>query len=203
MGERYWEEFYLSVPEIKTDMWLEKYKFLIKARTHVLDLGCGNGTNEKYLEKIGIFPEACDISNNAIKMVNKSYPMCKTKVVDMSKNLPYEDEKFEIIIADLSLHYFDSKTTIKISKELKRVLTNRGFVIGRVNSKRDIQEDEPYEEIEENYYNENGCFRRYFSRESIARYFEEFDVLVNRETATSKYGQRKHVIEFLLQKVNY
>jgi len=200
MIKNYWEEYYSTVPKVKTDKWLDKYKFLLKNCDTILDLGCGNGVNENYLKKIDIFPNVCDISYNAIGIMKKMHPRCESKVVDISKKLPYYDKQFDLIIADLSLHYFDNKTTVDITKELNRILKNHGFVVGRVNEIRGVKKEESYVEIEKNYYDEKTCLRRYFSREDIERYFSEFNVLVNRKTILYKYGYKKDVIEFLLQK---
>lgn len=200
MLKKYWEDFYSTAPKVKTDKWLDKYKFLLKNCNTILDLGCGNGANEDYLKKIDIFPFACDISHNAIKIMNELHPRCETRVVDISEKLPYDDKQINLIIADLSLHYFDRETTIKIVEELKRILNYNGVIIGRVNAIRGIKKDKKFAEIEENYYDENGCFRRYFSREDIGKFFYGFNVLVNRETITSKYGNKKYIIEFLIQK---
>ena len=49
----------------------------------------------------------------------------------------FEDESIEVIIADLSLHYFNDETTKNIVKEIKRVLKCNGYLIARVNSVND------------------------------------------------------------------
>lgn len=53
--------------------------------------------------------------------------------MDFSKTLPFENESIQVIIADLSLHYFNDKTTKSVVKEIKRVLKKDGYIIGRVN----------------------------------------------------------------------
>ncbi len=40
----------------------------------------------------------------------------------MMKKFPIDDKKYSLIIADLSLHYFNNETTIHIMKEIKRIL---------------------------------------------------------------------------------
>lgn len=201
MSKMYWEEIYKNMPITREDSWLDKYRFLLKGCCKILDLGCGNGANEKYLEKINIFPMVCDISENAINVIHQLYPRCEAKIVDISKNLPYGNKKMDLIIADLSLHYFDNESTFKIITELKRILNDNGFVIGRVNAKQGIKKNKNYLEIEKDFFEENGCFRRYFSRDDIEKFFQGFRILVNSENVTYKYGDKKYVIEFLLQKV--
>lgn len=199
MIKEYWNEVYSMKPVIKDDEWLDKYKFLLKNCATILDLGCGTGINERYLEKINVFPKVCDLSINAIKIMKELYPRCEAKVADISEKLPYEDGQIDLIIADLTLHYFDYETTLGVVEELRRILNCNGIVIGRVNAVKGVNKGE-FLEVEENYYEENGCFRRYFSREDIERFFKGFKILVNKEDITDKYGHKKYVIEFLLQK---
>ena len=56
---------------------------------------------------------------------------------DMSDGLPFNDNSKNIIIADLSLHYFDSSKTKYIFNEIHRVLKKNGYLIARVNSSND------------------------------------------------------------------
>jgi SAM-dependent methyltransferase len=58
--------------------------------------------------------------------------------MDISKTLPFKDESIGLIIADLSLHYFDNETTKNIVNEIRRVLKHNGCLIGRVNSINDF-----------------------------------------------------------------
>lgn len=42
------------------------------------------------------------------------------------------DKKYSLIIADLSLHYFNNETTIHIMKEIKRILKDGGVLLAIV-----------------------------------------------------------------------
>ena len=49
--------------------------------------------------------------------------------LDLTEKLPFKDESISIIIADLSLHYFNDVTTKNITKEIKRVLKAKSYLI--------------------------------------------------------------------------
>lgn len=104
----------------------------------ILDLGCGTGNDSLYLTSHNKKVIACDYSSVALEDVKKFIPNASTLQIDFAKGLPFNDNSFDIIVADLSLHYFDSNTTIKIMKEVKRVLTAHGILLARVNSINDI-----------------------------------------------------------------
>lgn len=54
----------------------------------------------------------------------------------MSKPLPFKDKSFNLVFANLSIHYFDKKTTMNLLKEIKRILKCNGYFIGSVNSSK-------------------------------------------------------------------
>lgn len=56
----------------------------------------------------------------------------------MLDGMPFSDDSFELIIADLSLYYFKELDTIKILKEIRRILASGGHLIFRVNSVNDV-----------------------------------------------------------------
>lgn len=56
----------------------------------------------------------------------------------MTKGLPFDDNFTDIIISDLSMHYFTKQKTCEILKEMKRVLKPNGILLFRVNSVKDV-----------------------------------------------------------------
>ena len=88
-----------------------------------LELGCGRAYCSKYLLENGFKNIiASDFSNEAIKIVKKEVPNLKTIIMDMSTKYPFEDDSINVIIADLSLHYFNLEKTKHIFDEIYRVL---------------------------------------------------------------------------------
>lgn len=114
--EEYWNETHKKYATGKPvyDNWLDDYQDVLdKCNTAVLDLGCGTGNDTLYLTEQGFKVIACDYSEYALKMIEQNIEGVKIKQIDISQPLPFEDETFDLIIADLSLHYFDEKTTKK------------------------------------------------------------------------------------------
>ena len=119
--QEYWNKTHCRyMVEDEYSKWLDKHLDIIShSKTSILDLGCGVGTDSIYLVGKGFDVLACDFSQAALEKINKSYSSIKTMLLDISKKLPFDNSSFDIIIADLSLHYFDEQTTKNIMKEIK------------------------------------------------------------------------------------
>lgn len=185
------------------DLWLDKHiKILEKSKEeYIVDLGCGSGGDSLYLSERDYKVVACDYSEEALKIINKFLPEVETLQMDITKTFPFENESAEIIIADLSLHYFDDETTKSIIKEIRRVLKRNGYLIGRVNSTNDLNYGAGSgEEIEKNFYLTEEGYKRFFSENDIRYYFKEFVIKVCEEKSVLKYGNEKKAFEFLCRK---
>ena len=195
----YWNEAHkkYSKDKLTYDDWLDKYKDILdKTSKTILDLGCGEGSDSLYLTERGFKVLSVDYSPVALELVRKNVKGAKTALIDLTEPLPFEDDSFEVIIADLSLHYFDSETTFKIMKELKRILVKDGYLLARVNSTLDINYGANKGElIDPNYYLVNGYKKRFFDLEDTKKYFGFLgEVKANNSTLT-KYSLSKEVIE--------
>lgn len=201
----YWDNVYKNLKDKKPtyDLWLDKYKNILdKANEqYLVDLGCGSGGDSLYLTKRGYKVIACDYSKEALSIVNKFIPQARIIKLDISKTLPFENSSIEVIIADLALHYFNNETTIKIIKEIQRVLNVNGYLIGRVNSINDLEFGAGSgEEIEKNFYLTQYGYKRFFHKEDIYSYFKEFKIEYCKEECNKRYGSEKWTIEFLAVK---
>ena len=79
-----------------------------------IDLGCGLGQDTKWLLDKGFEVLSCDISSIALEKLKELIPNSKTMQLDVKEKLPFEDNSIGLIDANLSIHYFDMKNTIKI-----------------------------------------------------------------------------------------
>ena len=122
------------------DGWLDDFfHYILECETPILDLGCGNGNNARYLAKKGKEVIACDYSESALETIKENMPEISDRMCfDMRDGLPFDDNFTSIIIADLSLHYFTEEDTVRILNEIHRVLKPNGMLLFRVNSTNDI-----------------------------------------------------------------
>ena len=166
----------------------------------MLDLGCGVGTNIPALIKFGVNIVAADYSDEAIKLVNDLFAKDKIQTVcfDVRNKFPFTDDIFDIIVADLSLHYFKNKDMNNIICELERVLKKHGKLIARVHS---INQQRPHKgiELEIGFYLHDGITRKYFTCEEINILFKNWNILSLEEKTIYRYGQEKNVFEFLAE----
>ncbi len=167
-----WSKRRSSVPVY--DLWLDEYKEILESNkdNEILDLGCGIGADTLYLIERGYNVLSCDFSNEALKSIQDNIPNSKTLYLDMMKKFSIKDNTYSLIIADLSLHYFDNETTIHIMREIKRILNNNGILLSRVASVNDFNFGAGVgEELERNYYFEGDYTKRFFDFEDINKYF--------------------------------
>lgn len=192
-----------KVDKFKYAEWLDDYKDVIAAcKTKALDLGCGAGSDSYYLTEKGLDVIACDYSTVALKTAKKEAPKAETMLVDISKPLPFENDSFDLIVADLCLHYFDTKKTQEIMQEIKRILTKNGHLLARVNSTADINHGAGQgEKIEENYYFVNNYNKRFFDENEVNKFFSIIGKVKCRETQMLRYDKPKIIVEVDAQKI--
>ncbi|MDU3582017.1 class I SAM-dependent methyltransferase [Clostridium butyricum] len=201
----FWDAFYKNnndkIPNY--DLWLGKYKNLLDLSKNetIIDLGCGSGGNTLYLKNNGYNVIACDFSKEALNLVDKFIPNVKTLNVDITKKLPFITESTMIVIADLSLHYFDVIKTEEILGEIFRVLKKGGYLICRVNSINDINYGAlDGIEIEKNYYATIDGYKRFFDLEDIQKFFKKYAIDYCEESSVDKYGVVKKAWEIVAHK---
>ena len=133
----HWDKRHMKFENVPVsyDNWLDDYSDTINmCKTKVLDLGSGTGNDTLYLVEKGLNVIASDYSDVSLALIKKNIPQAEVMKVDISKPMPFDDDSFDLVVADLCLHYFDDKTTKEIMREIKRVLTPKGHLIARVNS---------------------------------------------------------------------
>lgn len=167
-----WSKKRASIPVY--DNWLEDYNDILTENkdTEVLDLGCGIGADTLYLIERGFNVLSCDFSKEALKSIRENIPNSKTKYLNMLEPFPLANESYSLIIADLSLHYFDNDTTIHIMNEIKRVLKDNGVLLARVASVNDFNFGAGIgEQLEKNFYFEGDYTKRFFDQKDVNKYF--------------------------------
>lgn len=120
--------------------------------------------------------------------------------VDMNAPFPFADAQFPVIVADMSLHYFDRKKTVQIMREIKRVLTHGGILLARVSSVNDVSYGAGSgRELEKRFYDHGGYAQRYLNEQDVEDFFGLIGGYTSRETAMtrqdSNYSQPKVMYE--------
>lgn len=178
--------------ELKYDGWLDEVDSIINdSKDTIIDLGCGvTGINSLYLIGKGKDVISCDFSEEALNNVNK-YEGTNTLLFDMLNKFPFEENYTDLIIADISLHYFSNEDTKKIINEIKRVLKPNGYLIFRVNSINSTE----YKEIiskgilekEKHFFFYNNMDKRFFDEEDIRCFFKDFKFILLREENMARW----------------
>lgn len=184
------------------DNWLDNYGDILEKNKNneIVDLGCGVGSDTLYLIERGYKVLSCDFSYEAMKNIEDNISGSKTLYLNMLKPFPFLDNSKDLIIADLSLHYFSSEDTKHIMNEIKRVLKPNGILLARVASIKDIYHGaDSTEFIEKNYTIAFGYAKRFFDEEDINKYFSIIGNLEYRETemlrSDEEYQKPKRLYE--------
>jgi SAM-dependent methyltransferase len=197
-----WNDFYANDMSQNSDQWLSQYSEFFEAGGKVLDLGCGNGSNIPFLLNRNVEIYAVDYSEIAIKHIKNKWDI-PALLHDIRNPLPFGADSFDLILADLSLHYFSFLETSRMITDLYRVTKAKGILIARVNSVKDINHGSGIgTEIERNYYDLNGRRKRFFDKEMVYDLFDNrFSISKAIENKTNKYKDEKILWEIVTRKI--
>lgn len=202
----YWDNVHKDYDRatIKVDDWLEKFDDIIMGtQKPILDLGCGGGNDTLYLISKGKQVISCDQSPSAINNIRKNFPeVYDAKCFNMLDGLPFEDEAFDVVIADLCLHYFLKSDTEKILNDIRRILTPGGHLILRVNSINDVLHGAGQgPEIEHHVFEMEGkTIKRFFNEEDIRSFFKDFTIEYLKEEIMTRYKLEKRLYRVCVKK---
>ncbi len=201
---KYWNELYQHQGNEKPayDLWLDKYAAILAESKSIpiIDLGCGFGNDTLYLHERGYSVISCDFSREALKRLEYFIDKPVTLLFDMKERLPFENQSAKIVIADLSLHYFSWQETLEIVAEIKRVLKKDGYLLARVNSVKDTNYGAAQGVvIEENYYDVDGKFKRFFNKVQLEELFRAWEVKYINEYEMGRYTNAKILWELAVE----
>lgn len=207
-NDKYWKENLMKNKGKKldflSDLWVNKYEDIIDKipKGKALDLGCGLGQYTKYLLGKGFDVTSSDISIEALNNLKENIKEAKIVELDMSKPLKFEDKTFDLVLANLSIHYFDKDTTEKLLSEIRRILKDGGYFIGSVNSTKvyKYMKDDDVLELEENFYLDGERKLRLWNREQFDYFFRNFTLIELNETEIIRWNRPKDMWEFIYRK---
>ena len=195
--DEYWKEHVNK--NLEEDLWIDDYKKYLSCNGLCLDLGCGIGQYTKKLMEYGLDVISSDISTIALSKVKLINPNIVN--MDMREKFPFEDEKFDIVFANLSIHYFSDIDTKKIINEIKRVLKKGGLFIGSVNGIQGFDNiKDTASIIDYHFYFNNDKYIRLFDIEDVKKYLSDFNILKIDERETIRFNHKKNYIVFLGKK---
>lgn len=196
-SDQYWKEHIHK--KMEDDIWIREYKKYFSSKGQCLDLGCGVGQYSKELIDYGFDVTSADISDIALKKVKEFND--NTIKLDMKETFPFSDNIFDMVFANLSIHYFNNADTKNIMKEIKRILKIGGLFIGSVNSIQgiDVIKDTAIE-IEPHFYLNKQKYVRLFDKEDLQKYLDIFEILNIEERQTIRFEHKKNYIVFFCKK---
>lgn len=174
----------------------------------IIELGCGQGQDAIFFGNKGAIVTALDFSQKAVEStrsrINKEGLNNSVSAMnaDISSGLDFPQEHFDIIFANLSLHYFDDKTTKSIFDEVYRVLKPNGYLFFEVKSIDDVDYGRG-EEIEKDFFNYNGKKKHFFSEQYLLECTRSFDVVCVQPQKYMSEGKLSSFLSACVQKPNY
>lgn len=169
----------------------------------ILELGCGVGRDAVMFEKKGHSVTATDISKvvvmqNEAKFADSSVEFV---VLDMQKPLPYSSETFDVVFANLSLHYYTDRKTREILKEITRVLKNGGLLVFACKSVDDFHYGSGKEIEKDVFVSASGHVRHLFSIPYAKQLLEgNFDTELLEPAEGEYVGEKGHFVYCIARK---
>ncbi len=160
---------------IKKDyQWLNKWRALISEKT-ILELGCGDGVDTQVLLESASSVIACDLNSADVERNRMAISGAQFLELNHAQPLPFENGRFDVVLASLSLHYFTWEKTQDIVAEISRVLVPEGVLICRLNSTQDVNYGASgYPEVERGLYEFEGQTKRFFRRQDVLELFGKY-----------------------------
>lgn len=163
----------------------------------ILELGAGQGQDSRFFAEKGYQVISTDRSEEVLKLNREKIPtdlQSKIEVahLDMEKLFPFADATFEVVYSHLSLHYFTDATTKQIMEKSSRVLKPGGIVAILANSVND-PEYGLGTKIEDDYFENESVRKRFFSKDTIATFASDFEIILADENGETYKDSAKGV----------
>ncbi len=196
-NDEYWKEHVNK--KLEDDIWIKDYKQYFSGQGKCLDLGCGIGQYSKELMNYGYEVISADISDIALKKVKEFNDNIVN--VNMKEKLPFIDNSFDLVFANLSIHYFSDNDIKKLMNEIKRILKQDGLFIGSVNGIQGYEKiKDTAVELERHYWFNKNKYVRLFDKEDLNKYLGIFEILNIEEKETIRFEHKKNYLIFFVKK---
>jgi SAM-dependent methyltransferase len=185
---QYWEENFLSKPEMfglnPSEAAINTLKtFREKNIKKIIELGVGLGRDTLFFARNSINVEALDYSPAAIKIINKKVienklsNLVSTKIFDVRKQLPFEDNSVEACFSHMLYCMALTTTELKyLNSEICRILKPGGFNIYTVRHTGD-GDYKNGKHVGEDLYENDGFIVHFFSEEKVKQITDGFNII--------------------------
>lgn len=206
--QRIWNARYKSGKMFESQTsWLFPYISLLRGFEgvpQVLEVGCGDGRCSEYLKGCGFDVVASDISNVAINNLAERSSDIKCECFDISQGIPHEKRSFDLVLSNLSSHYFSTEETRDIYTDVWRVLKPGGYFLLRVNDRREYDTNKVGDTVETLGVNfvlsRNGKRKHYFDHDDLKSCLGDFNIISMKDVSFPCNGREKYAIEALARK---
>jgi SAM-dependent methyltransferase len=186
----------------RDDEWLARHADLIAraAPGPLLELGCGDGRDTRWLVAHHPFVIATDRTD--LEDCRRRAPEATLVRLDHGKPLPFRPGTFPLVVASLSLHYFDWEQTQRIVADVRDSLVAGGHLLCRLNSIADVRFGaRGHPEIARHYYRVKGRPKRFFDAADLGALFAHgWTELLRDERTIDRYGRPKVAWELVLRR---
>lgn len=150
----------------------------------ILELGCGAAQDAIGFAQAGHTVVATDGIDAAFDEVQERIDSAglsdavQLAILDVTEPFSFDNESFDAVYAQLSLHYFDDATMHEIFKEIFRVLRPNGHVCVLLNSKYDPEfqaSDQPENGII--YEPNEDMIKRYLTIQMLKPFISDFEAI--------------------------
>lgn len=173
------------------------------AKSKILELGCGVGRDAAYFAHKGHQVIATDFSNVILERNRQKFSGrgIRFEQLDMEQDFPYADSEFDVVYANLSLHYYLDKKTRAIVSEVTRVLKPGGIFAFACKSTNDFHYGNG-EEVEANVFvSKTGHVRHLFTQDYAQELVsDDFELLFMEEVEETYSGQKSAMLQCIVRK---
>ncbi len=177
--KKYWDSRILNYLEsdwslVASPFAVETLKF-IKPHSRILELGAGAGQDSSFFAKNNHEVVVSDATDAHFKeIISRNEYKLECMIIDVSNKFPFPDNSFDVIYAQLSLHYFNNEDMARILSEIRRVIKPKGIFACMLNSTKDA-EYQPDAERQGELLLVDGIWKRYFTKDTLKPFVGGFD----------------------------